>query len=79
MHRQIILGMVRLQMPLAVKGQEALIPLLLPMPKHFLIQVPILRVVVDLHLHPKFIRGMVVMEIIAIETKTEDPVDLELD
>ena len=80
-HHQIILDMVLAQMPLAVKGREVSIPLLLPMPKHFLIQVQILRVVEGLHQHPKFIRGMVVMEIIAIEIKTEEvrPVDPELD
>ena len=80
-HHQIILDMVLAQMPLVVKGREVLIPLLLPMPKHFLIQVQILRVVADLHQHPKFIRGMVVMETIAIEITTEEvhPVDRELD
>ena len=80
-HHQIILDMVRPPMLLAVKGREVLIPLLLQMPKHFLIQVQILRVVADLHQHPKFIRGMVAMETIAIEITTEEvhPVDRELD
>ena len=80
-HLQIILDMVQPPMLLAVKGREVLIPLLLPMPKHFLIQVQILRVVADLHLHPKFIREKVAMETIAIEITTEEahPVGRELD
>jgi hypothetical protein len=74
---QIILDMAQVLMSIVVRGPEVLIPLLPPMLKHFLIQVPILKLV-EVHLQrQKFIPEKEATATIPIAIKIEGPLLVE--
>ena len=64
-------------MSIVVRGLEVLIPLLPPMLKHFLIQVPILKLAEDHLQHQKFIPEKEATATIPIAIKTEEPLLVE--